>query len=236
MQPKFLNRFIHDKQSLGAVAAGLLACVGLTVLASGIYQDLPLARATPATGVTAHTISTSASAIPSVEVLLQAEFFGTDAYSSTAHQVHSAEVPETRLRLQLQGVMGSTGEDARVLIAQEGQRAKYYRLKDTLPGGASIRTIEASQVILNRNGMLETLKFPKPQTGTDTAAYAAEESETDASAADGSPSQFQQLHESQVADQVAVPPSSSEAPPDAPPQTTLSIKERLQQLRESRNL
>jgi type II secretory pathway component PulC len=233
MQPDVLSRFLADKQKLGAGAVGLLALVCMAYLALALYQDIAIARPLPAASYPLDQPSAAIHASTvSIEALTNAQFFGASLSSHSSQQAQQESVPETRMSLELHGVIGSTlVEQGRALIAQRGQGAKYYGINDTLPGGAAVYSIATSQVVLSRDGRLETLSFPKPQTHADATTFAASPREDPTEAA-APPDQFQSLQESQFAEQTADDPSISEQPSQA----SLSIKERLKQLRESRDL
>lgn len=234
MQPYVLNRFLADKQKLGAGAVGLLALVCMAYLVLALYHDIAIARALPAAGHPLDQPSTATHASPvSIETLTNAHFFGANLSSRSSQKIQHEPVPETRMSLELHGVIGSTlVEQGRALIAQRGQSAKYFGINDILPGGAVVHSIATNQVVLSRNGRLETLSFPKPQTHTDAATFAATSPREDLTEAAAPPNQFQSLQESQFAEHTADDPSTAEPPP----QTSMSIKERLKQLRESRDL
>lgn len=71
-------------------------------------------------------------------------------------------MPETQLNLRLAGIFFA--EDmtkGRVLIAKPGAQESSYRVGDQLPGGARLEQILRDQVILSRNGVLETLRLPR---------------------------------------------------------------------------
>ncbi|MFZ5514108.1 MAG: type II secretion system protein N [Pseudomonadota bacterium] len=65
---------------------------------------------------------------------------------------------DTRLPLALRGVLAGQGL---ALIAASGQPERVYRLGDSLPGGAILRSVQADHVLLERAGALERLALPK---------------------------------------------------------------------------
>lgn len=248
MQPDVLRRLLASTGSGKAIAWGLLMVVGSVPLVGNLYQDIQLAAAALVASDPDPTSSVADPAVVSVDALIRAGFFGAGTESPSAQQARQDRVPETRMGLQLHGLISSTvTAEARALIAQTGQRARYYSVNDELPGGASIHSIAADQVVLSRNGLLETLSFSKPQNSADTTSFAAADNDIGVPAADGPSSQFQQLHESQVASHAAdesaytespegEPAASSQASMSIPSPAPMSVKERLKQLRESRDL
>lgn len=57
--------------------------------------------------------------------------------------------------LRLRGVMA--GDRGYAIIAADGDGEGVYRVDDELPGGGRVKTIEARQVVIERNGRRETL-------------------------------------------------------------------------------
>ncbi len=75
-----------------------------------------------------------------------------------------ATVADTTLQLRLDGVMESSDPaSSRAMIAERGNGlVKTFKPGDQLPGGASLARVEATQVVLDRNGREEILRFDKP--------------------------------------------------------------------------
>lgn len=68
----------------------------------------------------------------------------------------------TSLPLTLEGVFVATvAEESSAIIAQKGKPGLYYRIADKVPGNAVLDSVLEDRVILDRNGRLEALKFPK---------------------------------------------------------------------------
>ncbi len=68
----------------------------------------------------------------------------------------------TRLPLTLQGVfVAEPASDSAAIIARKGQAGRLYAIGDELPGNATLRAVQAEQVILLRAGQHETLTFPE---------------------------------------------------------------------------
>lgn len=74
-----------------------------------------------------------------------------------------ATVADTTLQLRLDGVMESSDPaSSRAMIAERGNGlVKTFKPGDQLPGGASLARVEATQVVLDRNGREEILRFDK---------------------------------------------------------------------------
>lgn len=192
-----------------------LLTVGMLALISNAYNDWYLAIAKVTTVNASNIIRSSADPI-SITSLTEAHLFGeTSKNKSKASQPKPIEAPETRLRLKLRGVFAhSENDQSRALIAEQDKSAKYYRLGDNLPGGATLDAVASEYVTLNRNGVLETLSFNANKKKART-------SPTMASHRNGSNSfAAQPNHEAKLVSQ----------------QNTESIKERLKRLREAREL
>ncbi|MBD3609148.1 MAG: type II secretion system protein GspC [Gammaproteobacteria bacterium] len=99
--------------------------------------------------------SGSAQSTPSVS---QLNIFGDgQAPVNTGAPVNA---PETRLNLQLSGVIASPDRQvARAFIVSSGSE-RSYRINESVPGGAVLKEIYSDRVILSRNGRFETLRMP----------------------------------------------------------------------------
>ncbi len=68
--------------------------------------------------------------------------------------------PETKLKLELRGVIATGDEEGAAIIADDRKREGYYRVGDELPGDVLLHEVFADKVILDRNGRYETLSLP----------------------------------------------------------------------------
>ena len=69
---------------------------------------------------------------------------------------------KTRLPLTLQGVfVAEPPSDSAAIIARKGNAGRLYAIGDDVPGNATLRAVQAEQVILLRAGQHETLTFPE---------------------------------------------------------------------------
>lgn len=151
--------------------------------------------------------------------------FGT-TNATTQQTLETAQLPKTNLRLVLRGVMASTDKGpASALVEGPDQKTQTYNLGDTLPGNAKLHAVYAHRVVIEREGRLENLYFPKTDETGAGIQMASGDSENDNTAQDG----------------VYTPPSEQSSPQaggDIPePNYGLSeqrkneIQKRLQQLR-----
>ncbi|MFP4161534.1 MAG: type II secretion system protein GspC [Ectothiorhodospira sp.] len=102
---------------------------------------------------------------PGLERLAELHLFGRAPEDEQARAV-PVEAPETRLRLDLKGVVAleAPGGGA-ALIAGEGEGERPYRVGDDLPGGATLEQILPDRVILSRDGRFEMLRLPRQRLG-----------------------------------------------------------------------
>lgn len=72
------------------------------------------------------------------------------------------DVKESRLNLKVVGILFSS-EDAHsfVILHTQGGGDQSFHVGDSVPGGALIKRITADGVLIERNGVLESLSLPK---------------------------------------------------------------------------
>lgn len=81
------------------------------------------------------------------------------------------DVKKTMLDLELLGVLlDSDIERSQVIIRSANGDEKTYKMGDKLPGGAQIKKIMASGILVERNGNLERLSLPKKELTFDPIA------------------------------------------------------------------
>lgn len=81
------------------------------------------------------------------------------------------QVPETKLKLSLLGVFGSTSTDyARALIRVNSKQTKAYSIGEQIENtDAKIHTVESHKVILDRGGTYESLMMTRSKIDNVTA-------------------------------------------------------------------
>ncbi len=85
------------------------------------------------------------------------------------------DAPETNLNLTLTGIgFGEHGMDPQAIISSNRGQEKNYRVGQVVENadGATLHTVYADRVLLNRSGRLETLRLPKEPTGAGVASTA----------------------------------------------------------------
>lgn len=77
--------------------------------------------------------------------------------------VNTTNITKTKLRLALKGVFASTNPlRAFAIIAPSANaQGRTFKVGERLPSGAVLHEVRATEVILNRNGRLESLALPK---------------------------------------------------------------------------
>ncbi len=84
----------------------------------------------------------------------------------TAPAVVQKEIPKTKLKLTLRGVYVSENGGGAIIAEANGKEQYYPRLS----GGVSLKEVHETNVILMRNGALETLELPKAAIGVGRSA------------------------------------------------------------------
>ncbi len=101
--------------------------------------------------------------------------------SNTLTQPKVVDTPETRLRLQLLGVVVSDDpQESSAIISEQGRNAEYYKVGDKLPGNALLDSVFQDHILLSRNGAIERLTFDEAvAAGSSNAIAAVASSEVD---------------------------------------------------------
>ena len=88
--------------------------------------------------------------------------FGSATESAVAVVVETEDAPDTRLNLKLRAAVAADDEQvAHAIIADGSGDEKVYFIKGAIPGGATLHRVHIDRVILNRGGVLETLRLPR---------------------------------------------------------------------------
>lgn len=103
--------------------------------------------------------SSSAQGEIDVETLIQHHLFG-EASKQVVKVDKPIKAPETKLRLELRGVVASGDTFGAAIIADDAKAESYYRVGDRLPGNVLLHEVYADKVILDRGGKYETLSLP----------------------------------------------------------------------------
>lgn len=74
-----------------------------------------------------------------------------------------APIQETRLKLELRGVVATGKVGGAAIIGDPSGTESYYKVGDILPGNARLHEVHPRQVLLERGGRYETLSLPQAQ-------------------------------------------------------------------------
>ena len=93
--------------------------------------------------------------IVSTEAINARHFFGQ---ADDEPQVIIEALPETKLNLTLAGLFTSPNQqDAGAIILDDRKQSQYFSTGEELPGGVTLQSVHKDRVVINRNGMYETL-------------------------------------------------------------------------------
>jgi type II secretion system protein C len=78
-----------------------------------------------------------------------------------------SKVTPTTLDLTLQGILAASDDSiARAIIMSGKRNTKFYSIGDTIDGaGVSVEQIRSNEVLINRNGAIESLQLKKLKAG-----------------------------------------------------------------------
>lgn len=91
----------------------------------------------------------------STETIRGRNFFGA---VDAVPQVIIETLPETQLNLTLAGLFTSVNTyDAGAIIIDQKKQSHFFSIGEELPGGVILQSIHEDRVVINRNGIYETL-------------------------------------------------------------------------------
>lgn len=96
--------------------------------------------------------------------LASLDLFGKPGEVATEAEADTENLPETNLRLFLRGVLAASGDfPGSALIEDDKSKTEAYLVGDELPGNATLRSVRANRIIIERGGKLENLYFPEDE-------------------------------------------------------------------------
>ncbi len=147
------------------VSISLTLIIGyeLARLAMLLYPAAPVAwTAPPAVPRSAEQLGS-----PDAAAIVGAHLFGEAGAEAPPPQGELVDAPDTRLNLQLRGVVAAGDQRmAHAIIADASSEERVYFVSDAVPGGASLHQVYPDRVILNRGGNLEVLRLPREYAAT----------------------------------------------------------------------
>lgn len=198
---------VMSHPAMGRVVV-LVNLVILTMLAHSLSQVtwrvMPAPREAPAPALAVAGESTGVAPVSdraAVQQIAGWHLFGDAAKAPVVDVPPQSALPETKLNLVLRGVLAVADKRrAQAIIAQPNGNEQSYGVGDSLPGGAVLKEIKPTSVILLRNHQFETLSLPKLDLGV---------SSDDATAAVQSPIQnLRDMSLRQVRDTLLTDPQS----------------------------
>jgi general secretion pathway protein C len=152
-----------------AFALAVQAAVIVTNLAGSSHP--PKVAAPPLT-------PSSQSQTVDVAAITSAHLFGEAPVESRPQQ-DAATAQQTSLPLVLVGIIAADNpEDGLAILGENAAGAKVYAVGDNVPGGAKLHQVLTDKVIIDRNGVLESLMLPRSlQSGSAPPSTAALQTE-----------------------------------------------------------
>ena len=151
--------------ALGVSALGALACLWFAVR----LLWLMLGSGVGTTPISAPVALSSQPDGPQVSVS-KWHLFG----SAAALRAEVRNAPATQLRLMLHGTLAEADpQQGMAMIADEAGVERAYRSGDAVPGGAILQEIYPDRVILQHEGVNETLNLPADQASAAPSAVVA---------------------------------------------------------------
>lgn len=151
--------------ALGVSALGALACLWFAVRLLWLMLGSGVGSASVSTPA---ALSTSP-AEPQVSVS-KWHLFG----SAAALRAEVRNAPATQLRLMLHGTLAEADpQQGMAMIADEAGVERAYRSGDAVPGGATLQEIYPDRVILQHEGVSETLNLPADQASAPPSSVAS---------------------------------------------------------------
>jgi len=146
---------------LAEPATKLLLIVGIAyTLASTGWYFFSDPTPTPVDDARGKTVRSTRPTI-SLDQILAANMFG----KANATSVVPKDVPETHLKLTLEGVFNAEDtQNSAAIIAEQGRPGELFQVGKKLSGGVELVEVHADRVVLKRAGALETLRFPEQTT------------------------------------------------------------------------
>lgn len=149
-----LPRAVHILIGL-ALVSGLCALLALQIypfwqqFQKGWVPDVAVKQITPSNDQREYTVA-------------EFNLFGEENAAPRVVEETPKDLPETRLRLTLTGVLAGRKEElAGALIEGPDRSTDYYKIGDSLPGNAELHKIYPDRVVVKRSGRLENLYFPE---------------------------------------------------------------------------
>lgn len=175
MKFKELSRFAFELKVAGAGLQGIAFIRVLATFLAVAYFSYVLFFVVSIGAADADQVTTLGSSVPAVietskvpepPDLLQIADWHLFGKNPNSQQADTA-VSETPLQLKLLGVflLSQVPENTSVIIQADDGQQKKYRPGDELPGGATLKTVEYSRVVIEHNHRQEFLALERNKAG-----------------------------------------------------------------------
>jgi general secretion pathway protein C len=144
---------------LAIAIAYQLATLTWTLVPGSTLVGAPLSR----------TADTGSAPAADYSALTSSHLFGEAAEQSAEVVTPVIDAPDTTLSLTLKGILAKEAEtDGGAIISSSRGEDKAYTIGQTIDNadGATLHSVYADRVLLNRSGRLETLRLPKELTAS----------------------------------------------------------------------
>lgn len=152
-----MNGIEHKAPTLVALAAALVMLVVTGLQAYDFWQREAVGKLVNTDVSVADSGSTTGLPEPGSE-LASVPLFGTPGEEQPVKSSQNGQPGKSTTGLQLRGALAATGRaPGTALIETEGGDTEAYREGDSLPGGAVLRRVFPSRIIVEQNGELANL-------------------------------------------------------------------------------
>jgi len=161
--------FIHKHGPTVALFASIICLVTLITLTGLDMRGQAKIKAENYTPQAIKPIRTNKRSSYRINDVVSANLFG-----DPKPVVEVKQAPKTTLDLTLQGILSATDKSvARAIISSgRSKRAELYSIGEEIKGaGALVKEIRDQEVILNRNGAIESLPLKKKTSKGDTSIF-----------------------------------------------------------------
>jgi general secretion pathway protein C len=109
---------------------------------------------------------------PTTDYSVLKGLFGTAAEQPQVAVPQVVDAPDTTLSLTLRGILSKEGDPHGSVIIESRSQMKTYWVGQSIDGadGATLHSVYADRVLLDRNGRLETLRLPKDLSASSSGA------------------------------------------------------------------
>lgn len=153
---KFDFHYLFSSQYAKWIVIGLISLFSLLIVVEYVTLIYPVANTPTASG----TIITPGKKVKedSSNYILTSSLFGVYVPAD----LNEGNVKKSMLNVTLVGILfGDVSKESQVIIRAAGGEENTYKIGDKIPGGAVIKRIMAHGILVERNGALESLSFPK---------------------------------------------------------------------------